>query len=392
MTVLRILVAADGDPVGWALFDATGKLLDRGTGASSNRPRAERTEAIVAASQVRTFALSLPPLVPARRIAAARYALEDRLATPIDDAAIALSQPDGAGNLHAVVLDRALLEMLGELDDRVDRVLAEPDLAPARATWTWYRSGTGGTFVTTPDGGAFALDAQDAASAMAQFAAALRDAARNGRAPERIDVAFAVDDATLAGWRDATDVTFSRIAQWRWDEAGREAFDNAIDLRTSLGPARTGPSRRTTLRLFRPAIALTVLAIALQFGATLAQWLGLRWQEHRAEQTLLALAREANLPVADADSAATALAQRYSQQQHRAGLAAPEDALPLLARVAPVLGTMPGRCAPRRIRPARGPSKPRSSTTRRRCASIAGSPAQACTRFRPAMPTVCVCV
>ena len=41
------------------------------------------------------------------------------------------------------------------------------------------------------------------------------------------------------------------------------------------------------------------------------------------------------------EAAATALGKRYADVRHRAGLAAPGDALPLLARAAPALGALP---------------------------------------------------
>src|SRR4051794_9433452 len=105
MTVLRILVstaAFASDVFEWALFDAAGKRIDQGRGAQSTWPRAAQIEAVVAAAQVRLVALQLPPLTGTRLVSAAQYALEDRLAGPIEDQAIALGHQGAAGNVLAV--------------------------------------------------------------------------------------------------------------------------------------------------------------------------------------------------------------------------------------------------------------------------------------------------
>ncbi|HVO87511.1 MAG TPA: hypothetical protein VMV45_03135, partial [Casimicrobiaceae bacterium] len=221
------------------------------------------------------------------------------------------------------------------------RVLAEPMLAPAPQAWTWYRSGSGGTFVKSPDGSAFAIDMPDPRELPDELVAALRQAMRRGDPVSQVDVAFDVDDATLARWTDALEVPFHRVTAWRWDEAPAAAFATAIDIREHATEPTT-ESVADRWRWFRPAFALAALALALHVGATFAQWVGLRWQLHRAEQSLMALAREANIPgVTDARSAAAGLATRYAQARHRAGLTAPDDALPLLARAAPALSIIP---------------------------------------------------
>ena len=51
------------------------------------------------------------------------------------------------------------------------------------------------------------------------------------------------------------------------------------------------------------------------------------------------LARDAG--VAAGEDPAAAIAKRHAEARHRAGLAAPSDALPLLARAAPALAALP---------------------------------------------------
>ena len=65
----------------------------------------------------------------------------------------------------------------------------------------------------------------------------------------------------------------------------------------------------------------------------------MRFEDWRAKSALASLAREAGY--VGSDDPATAIARRHSQARHLAGLSAPADALPLLARAAPALAALP---------------------------------------------------
>ena len=80
------------------------------------------------------------------------------------------------------------------------------------------------------------------------------------------------------------------------------------------------------------------------FRSTVGEWAWWRVDAWRSAQAWRAVATAAGVPAADADSPAAAraaLARRYTQQRHAQGLPAPDDALPLLARVAPALAGLP---------------------------------------------------
>ena len=69
-------------------------------------------------------------------------------------------------------------------------------------------------------------------------------------------------------------------------------------------------------------------------GCAIEQW--------QADRAIVATARNAGAGEhPDADAAARALARTFADARHRAGLAAPADALPLLARAAPTLAALP---------------------------------------------------
>ncbi len=83
-------------------------------------------------------------------------------------------------------------------------------------------------------------------------------------------------------------------------------------------------------------------AVALHVAATLVQWTWLRFDSWRTSRAIVAVAADAGAGEhADAESAAAALARKFGDARHRAGLAAPADALPLLARAAPALAMLP---------------------------------------------------
>ena len=95
-------------------------------------------------------------------------------------------------------------------------------------------------------------------------------------------------------------------------------------------------------RLFRPALAIAGVALALHVSATLAQWAWFKWSDWRSARALVELARDAGMPDATSpDAALRAIARRHADLRHRAGLSAPADALPLLARAAPALSALP---------------------------------------------------
>jgi general secretion pathway protein L len=346
MNTLRVLLTAPpssslAQP--WALFDDAGRCVQRGRDIASSWPRAERREAVLAADLVRIVALTLPPMPATRIPAAAAFALEDQLATTTEPPAIAVSVQHADGSVEACVAARDLIAAVVESDSSFARVIAEPSLAPLHRGWTWYASGVEGGFVRRDDGSAFAVGSKPAPSALpVELVSALMQASRVGERPETVAVAQPCDDAALEEWTNACGITFTRAAPWRWDAATPEQFAAAPAFgvgefadSTSIEPARIA-------RLFRPARNIAVVAIVLMVGATVVQWAWLKVDVWRASRSIAALAGEAQLPdTGSPDAAARALAKRHADLRHRAGQAAPADALPLLARAAPALASLP---------------------------------------------------
>jgi len=344
MTVLRVLLSAPpaaNRAEAWARSDDGGRVVERGVDTPDRWPAASRREAVLAAGLVRVIALALPPMSPARLASAAAYALEDRLAATGAAAAIGVSAPRADGSVLAAVTAQATLDAVAAHAPRFARIVAEPALAPVSSGWTWCASGASGGFVRTADGSAFAVGVAPAGGVLPpELVAALAQAPRGGGAPASVVVTQPCTDALLAQWRASTGVAFERGEPWRWDDAPESAYAAAPDLLRA--PEIAAPARGAALRLWKPAAAIALAAVALHVVATIAQWSWLRIDAWRSGERIVALAQGAG--VADAatpDAALRALARRDAELRHRAGLAAASDAVPLLARAAPALAALP---------------------------------------------------
>ena len=344
MSVLRVLVVAapsSAQDVPWALYDAQQRLVRVGKGAKAAWPTALRKEAVLAASAVRLARVTLPPMPADRVAAAAAFALEDQLAGPAQAQHLVASARGRDGAVDVAIAARSLL---APLRDEFARVVAEPAVAPIppAGVWRWCNSGIGGGFVRRPDGSAFALGAPDPGTLPPELALALGQLTRSRAAMPRVEVAFPVEDAQLRAWSDHGGAAFVRVAPWHWDQDGA-ALAAATDL--LQGDFSREPRARppvSAARRFRWAWALVAAALALHIGATVLQWAWLRYETWQTTRSIVATARNAGAGDAiDAEAAAAALARRFNDVRHRAGLVAPGDALPLLARAAPALGALP---------------------------------------------------
>ncbi len=346
MNTLRVRISAPealdaAQP--WALFDASGRAIDRGIARPSAWPAAARIEAVLAASAVRVATIALPPLAPSRVAAAAAFALEDQLAGPADSHHLAASKQAPDGRVSVVIASRPDVAALARSrNPAFSRVIAEPELAEPANEWRWCDGGNGVGFVRLPDGAAFAVEGASSDALPAELALAL--ARRDDAAPSRLIVDAAVADAQLARWSRETGVVFSRGAPWRWDQAPSERFAAATDLLlgTFAASSREAPSLALS-RVLAPALGLAVAAVAVHVVAAFGDWAAVNIESWRQAQAWRDAARAAGVAESDARDAASAkaaIAKRYADARHAQGLVAPSDALPLLARVAPAFNSL----------------------------------------------------
>ena len=286
MTTLRVLL--DAAPAAeraadWALFAAGGRLVRTGRGRPADWPARDSSEAVVAATCGRLVTLTLPPL-PAPRVAAtAGYALEEQLAGAPEDSHAAFGAQAADGTVRGAIVSASWMRAFNAGSQRAgirwDRVVLESDLArPPASGWCWCaRSTTDAGFVVTDRGASIGVGAAREDGLPAELLLAIKAAGQHAPRVVRVDIG-GLGPERLAQAKAHTGVAFSAGAPWRWVEATPQTFAAAVDL-TTKGAGGSAPSPRSTaLRLFRPALAIAALVLAIHVIATLGQWAWLQWQ------------------------------------------------------------------------------------------------------------------
>jgi type II secretion system protein L len=329
----------------WVRCNAEGRVIARGQDLPSHWPADPAIDVVLAAGQVRLIALALPPMPRERLRGAVRYALDDQIATAPDESSIAIAEPRDGRCLVAVASER-LVRALSAHDRRIARIVPESALAPTADGWIWCASSAGDGFVRRADGSAFAVQAidKDGGSLPHELTAAIAQATRAHAAPANVHVAFPADAPQLAHWSRACAVPFVAAPTWQWEQASSATFAAAPDFLRDATRGEAQAKRSSTMRTFRPALILAGLALAIHLAGLVAEWSWLNVENWRLSRALVHEAAAAQLPDAsDASAAFHAIARQNALLRHRAWQSAPADALPLLARAAPALGTLPFR-------------------------------------------------
>ena len=334
--MLRIFLAEplrDDTDVEWTRYAGDGRFISRGRDVRSRWPRETDVEIVLAAAATRVVALSLPPMPRARLAQAVRYAVEDQMASTLEESALAIR--DGHGRVLVAIAAKSLIAALAPDGVRVTSIVPECALAPAGDGWRWYRSSGGGGFIRRDDGSAFAVE-DVRGSLPSELEAALTAARSAGAAPDIVHVSTGDDPSKLGTWTRETGVRFVQAPSWHWADATAEASRAAPDFVARERAVVPKPATQTT---FHAALAIAGIAVAIQLLALLLQWASLSLTDHRLSEALVEQARLAGvMNVGDAESAANAMARQNAELRHRAGKPAAADALPLLGRAAPTLG------------------------------------------------------
>jgi type II secretion system protein L len=352
MTTLRVYLELPPDPAHqteWALFDDANRVIRRGRAPIAGWPSADNREAVIAAAHGRLATVKLPPLPSPRVQSAASFALEEQLAGAPEDSHVAPGRQSADGSLRVAIVSavwmRAFQSASKRSGIRWQRVLLESDLArPPAGGWCWCaeslrRAG----FVQTDSGSSISVGPSRTEGIPEELALAL---AGSGRRPRvvRVDVSD-VDTALIERARTQTGIEFTAGAPWHWSGADEEAFDTAIDLQVGSFDTASAAPRVNITQLFRPALWIVGAALAIHVLAGVGEWLSLQWQLRAIERELSALAQVAvgdSVANVSGIAPASAIARRDGELRHRAGLAAGNDLLPLLARAAPALSALPG--------------------------------------------------
>ena len=344
--MLRVLLSAP--PVAdraesWVRYAADGRVAARGRDVPSRWPVDANLEIVLAAAQVRLASLALPPMPRNRLRQAARYALEDQMATAADESSIAVAPPGPSDTLVAAIASETLIRAIAAHPRLIVRIVPEPALAPHDDGWTWCASAAGSGFVRRADGSAFAVGTGSDRNLPAELHAALAQARRAGVAPTAVRAALPADAKQLAHWSQAAAVPFITAPAWHWERATPAVFAAAPDFMADDAPRNGTRSDSRVAPWFRPALTLGALALLIHACGLLMQWTWLNFVDWRLSRALVAEAAAGGLPTAATPTAAVAaIARRNAELRHRASKSAADDALPLLARAAPSIAGLPG--------------------------------------------------
>jgi hypothetical protein len=238
---------------------------------------------------------------------------------------------------------RALVDASARMGLRWQRILLESDLArPPDGGWCWCAQALDAPgFVRTAQGATFAVGPAATDAPPDELVLAISGRRDSSPALVRVDVGGA-PPALLSNARQRTGVEFVAGEAWNWPRAAAHAWTGAIDLHAAPSASAESTGRPGAWRALRPALWVLALALCLHVLASAGQWAWLSWQSYQARSELASLAKAAAPDeLASGLAPASAIARRDAVLRHRAGRVADDDALPLLARAAPALASLP---------------------------------------------------
>lgn len=316
----------------WVLFDARGHAVREGRDVLARLPTSQTREAVLDVSLVTCFTLDLPPMNAARREAAIRLALEDKLVTPVAQQHV-VAEPLANDHVSVRVVDKALLDVLRKLG--FSRVIAETDLVQSTAkSWHCCAENHKG-FVRRDDGSAFAVEI-NAVAPPVELLLALKQSVDK---PTTLRLNTPQAGELREKWQSVLPASVNIVSEkiWQWAHTPSENFVQAPNL---LPVENVAPSNASAHPRWQLALKLAALALALHVLLTGVAWSMTAWQHGKIKREWQTLAREAGLSYNNA-TVQRDWARAYAHLRHEAGLAAPDDALPLLARAAPALSLLP---------------------------------------------------
>jgi len=125
--------------------------------------------------------------------------------------------------------------------------------------------------------------------------------------------------------------------QWDWRAADESALGTAVNLLSGEFAADAAAPTAPLWRRLRPAMWIAGTALALHVVASAGEWVTLMWRTRTLQQDMRTLYQNAFRDAPLAGPPEQEFTGRYTLARHARGEAAPDDALPLLARAAPVM-------------------------------------------------------
>jgi len=326
----------------WTLV-AEEKVIDSGQGEPKTWPAADQFVGIAAATRARVLRLTLPDLPPAKFRAALAYAVEARIAGEPELQKIAAGRIEADGKRRVVVAEKRwideALRALGASGVHLAKLAAAAELAEVpRDAWCWQRAASGGYVLTGDD-----LLPLDGAGPETEPPAVLLLALERGGGERPRRLIICGDEPSpqqQLAWARGLGLS----VQWQAGGDPLCASNTQVQAAQDLLPASASETKMSAEqsgpRRWRIAAGIAAIAGVLHLAAAAADylWLGARTRALEREAANLLAAR---FPQAGAVAEPfAAFRENYARLRHAAGLPAPQDALPQLARAAPALAQM----------------------------------------------------
>ena len=336
----------------WALYDARGSLLQRGSSEPRHWPVAGDCELVLSADQCLTLDVKLPVGVMGARGARGRgsdliaYAVEERLVGEVENEHFVAGETRPGGQTQVWVVGRgrlrALLTALQQLGRGPRRAISELQLAPlASGRWSVCLREQGG-FVRVGGEAGFAFDcALDSARSEppVTLRLALAAATKAGSAPESIDVycAQGMDLGEAAwpawpAWELALGVPVRLAGEYVWQMLPARSARNLLS-----GEFSPQGERGTAWAAFKPSLALGASALLLYALFSFGEWMWLDRQASSLKMQTVEVFRAAFPQVQTIVDPSLQMQRLYDQLKRERGQLGESDFLPLLAAVSEAL-------------------------------------------------------
>ena len=327
--------AGSGTLFTWLLRGDDGKLMRSGQSALDAMPAAAQCHIIVPASRVLLSSVQLPAQNRKKFMQALPYAVEDRIMADPESVHVAMGPVQENGAMPVAIVDRSwlrhTLEILQQAGFTPSQAAIETLLAPwHEKSWTVVWRGNGGFLRDGPYSG-ISLDGGNLHEPPPGLRLALEE--ETGNQPGSIQVSC-IDAAALdaAAWSGNLGIPVSLVDEWKWPAPGQ----NGINL--LQGEFALKSANQDWLPRLRPAIAMIGVLIALQIAFSLLDWAMLKYEKYQLTASMEQSFRKAFPDAKVIVDAPLQMSRNLADLRHAAGQTDPNDFLPLLAKIGPLLG------------------------------------------------------
>jgi len=323
----------------WALYDARGSLIQRGSSEPRHWPMAESVEAVLSPDQCLSLEVKLPGGAKAARSRSSEliaYAVEERLAGEVENEHFVVGETDADGQTPVWVISRARLRVLlgafEQLGRKPHRVFSELQLAPFNPGRWSVCLGEQDGFVRVGKESGFAFDfAQQNVHTKPPIALqlALLTARRANRMPESVDVYCVEASAPDAvAWESALGVKVGRAAEYVWQVRPARSVRNFL-----VGEFTPRGERGAAWAAFRPALVLGALTLVLYSLFSFGEWIWLDRKASSLNAQSMETFRAAFPQVGTIVDPSLQMQRLYDQFKRERGQLGESDFLPMLASV-----------------------------------------------------------